>query len=125
MKSPDELDPDEIDARWNDITSELGDIEGNREIPRPSASGPRDYIVDEEDETFVPPEPESHTFRLRSILGWLLIAVGLVGILVVALSDASAGLIGFLFAAMAVSGLLVLVTGLPEKRDPDDDGAHV
>ena len=124
MNSPDELDPDEIEARWSDLTAQLGEISGKRESPRTPAEGPRDYLVDEDDDEFVPPEPDPRAFTSRSVLGWFLIAVGLVGVLVVTVT-AGSGFAGILCGLIGMSGLLILVTGLPEHRDPDDDGARV
>lgn len=124
MNSPDELDPDEIEARWSDLTAQLGEISGKREAPRSPSGGPRDYQVDEDDDEFVPPEPDARAFTARSVLGWFLIAVGLVGVLVVTLTNTS-GILGILCGVIGMSGLVVLVTGLPAHRDHDDDGAQV
>lgn len=124
MRTPDELDPEEVDARWNDLTAQLGDIGGHREIRRPPVTGPRDYIAEEDDGAFVPPVPEDRPFNPRTVLGWFLIGVGLVGIFVIALARGSA-VAGVFCALLSVAGVGVLVTGLPSRRDPDDDGAQV
>lgn len=125
MRSPDELDPDEVNERWNDLTAQLGDLSGRREVRQPTASGPRDYLVDDDDdEGFEPPVPEPHPVALRTLVGWLLLVVGIGGVLAVALTDMNR-LVALLSAAAAIGGLAVLVTGLPVHRDPDDDGAAV
>lgn len=124
MSTPDELDPDDIDARWRDLTAELGDVAGHREVPRPPASGPRDYIAEDDDGAFEPPEPETEPFQLRAMFGWILLIGGIIGILVSAIGHGSTAL-GVVSAVSAVSGLVVLATGLPTHHDPDDDGARV
>lgn len=124
MRSPDELGPDELDARWNDLTRRLGPLEEPR-VPRPVVGhGPRDYAVEDDDGAFVAPEPRKVAARPRSVLGWFLLAFGLTGVMVVALTHATPWT-GVLFTALAATGLGVLLTGLPPRRDTDDDGAQV
>ncbi|MFH5823018.1 hypothetical protein [Georgenia sp. AZ-5] len=96
-------------------------------VPLP---GPRDYspAEDDEDEGYVPPEPEPLTHADPALtLGWVL-AVGsvLLGfVLAVVWRPLPDGVLGGLGAAL-VGGVALLLWRMPARRDDDrDDGAVV
>lgn len=131
-RTPDDFDPDELDARWNDLTSRLGPLAGppaagprSGDASSPATpSGPRDYEVPEDDSGFEEPDPELGEPEPATALGWMALGLGLVGLFVV-FAVRGATWMGVLSTAMAVGGLLSLVVRLPRHADRDDDGAQV
>ncbi len=143
-------DQAEFDRRWQHIVADLGPLglpDGPSEEPAdargepvperpgagvaPSAWGPRDYAVDDDDEgEFIPPDPPALGSGRPSVV---LSAVGLSGaplaLLLAALfwPGIPTVLVGMLIAVM-IAGGVGLFLSLPRDRDRGpwgDDGAQV
>ncbi len=127
-RTPDGFDPEELDARWNDLTSRLGPLGLPPEAegaPQPTAGpGPRDYEVVEDDSGFEEPDPAIGSPDPATALGWLALGIGILGVFVVFLTGA-ATMWGVLSTVVAVGGLLSLVVRLPRHSERNDDGAQV
>ena len=98
---------DEERRAWQDLAGQL---------ERPGAgSNPRDYEPAEDDDGFVPPEPDAPATPLRQRAPWLVLAASLA--LLVWLAYARAPW-GFALLAVAASAwaLLTLVRRLPQER---------
>ncbi len=120
MKSPDEFNPDELNAKWEDLTRNLGPLD-----EFPAGSGPRDYEVPEDTSGFEPPHPAWTPPRPRAVLGAALLVLGLVGVVIVAVTRGPVAA-GVITTLVALAGFVVLIAGLPRRSAPDDDdGARV
>lgn len=118
-RTPGDFDPDELDARWDDLTSRLGPLRPPRDPP-----GPRDYEVSDDEEGFEEPDPPLGNPDPVTVLAWLSLGVGVLGVFVGVVTSAP-GWVAPLGILLAVGGLVTLVVRLPERSDPDDDGAQV
>ncbi|HZL80575.1 MAG TPA: hypothetical protein VFC06_01310 [Demequina sp.] len=131
-RTPGDFDPDELDARWNDLTSRLGPLDGTRAIPVEAAPqspgelarGPRDYEVPEDDSGFEEPDPELGNPDPATALSWFALGIGVLGLFVVVIAG-SPPWVGVLSTALTVGGLVALLVRLPRHTDRDDDGAQV
>lgn len=134
-----ELDDETVASRWAELTASLGPLDvpapapaTPEEPPAPSAPavdepvarplGPRDYLEDEDEEGYVPPEPEplSHADPALT-LGWVATVVSLLTGLVLALvwrplPDAVFAVLG----GVLVAGVGLLLWRMPAGRDHDD-----
>ncbi len=134
-RTPDEFDPDELDARWNDLTSRLGPLGVPREGEHPekaggtgpvptSPPGPRGHEVPDDETGFEEPDPVLGHTDPATVLGWLALGLGILGVFMV-FATRAATILGVLSTAVAVSGLISLVVRLPQHANRDDDGAQV
>jgi len=140
-----ELDSLSMDAEFLRLVSELDDVPGFRTVhgatrngAEPRATGPRDWpasaeveALEEAESHFVPPDPELDLSGdpLR-ILGWVLVVVGVVGILVgVILMSVLPRYVAGIGGGAVLLGAVVLVWRMPHGRDDHDltgsDGAVV
>lgn len=109
----------EVDGAFQEIT---------REYRKAALPGPRDYIVDEDDEQFTPPDPgpvaSSDPFLT---LGWFLLAGGLIIILLSLMVWPSAPRLFHIgcVAAVLIGGAILTWRMPRHKRDDDDLGAVV
>ncbi len=118
-RTPDDFDPDELDARWDDLTSRLGPLRTPRE-----PSGPRDYEVDEDEDGFEEPDPPLGNPDPGTVLAWLALGVGLLAAVVGVAAD-TPGWVAPLGVLLAAGGLVTLFVRLPDRTERDDDGAQV
>ncbi|TLM71968.1 hypothetical protein [Pseudarthrobacter sp. NamB4] len=90
-------------------------------------AGPRDYEVDEEEDTFVPEEPPSLAgTEPLTMLAWLAAVGGPVALLLSAMFWRSAPLLAIVgIVAVFVLGTVYLIMKLPQEKDENDDGARV
>jgi hypothetical protein len=128
-RTPDDFDPDELDARWDDLTSRLGPLrqprdDGRVDSPLPGAGGPRDYEVAEDEEGFEEPDPPLGNPEPATVLAWLALGVGILAVFV-GVAASTPGWVAPLGVILAVGGLITLFVRLPEHIDRDDDGAQV
>lgn len=95
--------------------------------PQGAAGGPRDYQVEDDEDTFVPEEPPrlSEADPL-TVLAWLGAVGGPIALLLSVMFWRSAPLLAIvgMVAAFAVS-VVFLITKLPHEKDEYDDGARV
>lgn len=125
-RTPDELDPDELDARWNDLTSRLGPLApppqgGVPELAAqvsPAPRGPRDYEAEDDEGAFEEPDPQLGEPNPVTALAWVAMVAGIVGAFVATFSGSA--WLGALCLVLAVGGLTVLVVRLPRHSDGDD-----
>ncbi|MGM0385875.1 MAG: hypothetical protein ACQERF_07850 [Actinomycetota bacterium] len=131
-RTPDDFDPDELDARWDDLTSRLGPLrpprdDGTADSPSPDARvtpGPRDYEVTEDEDGFEQPDPPLGDAEPATVLAWLALGVGILAVFV-GVAASTPGWVAPLGVILAVGGLVTLFVRLPEHVDRDDDGAQV
>jgi hypothetical protein len=100
------------------------------EVPAPdAASGPRDYIVEEpdEDEGYVPPEPEPlGAGEPLLVLAWIGAVGSPLGLLLTAMLWRGAPFAAVLgMVVLFVASAVYLLFRLPKERDGYDDGARV
>lgn len=132
-RTPDDFDPDELDARWDDLTSRLGPLRPPQEplpgervspVPPTPLPGPRDYDVEDDEGGFEQPDPQLGNPDPVTALAWFALGVGIVGAFAAVVAGA-AGWVGVLSSAAAVGGLVTLLVRLPQHSERDDDGAQV
>ncbi|HZK05862.1 MAG TPA: hypothetical protein VFC82_08450 [Actinomycetaceae bacterium] len=134
----DDLSRAEVESRWLELTSQLGDFASTvptapaepaeRPVGPVPGRGPRDYEVEDDDGAFVPPEADvdldpsalSAGFRL----GWFLVILGILATIVVFFTRGPAwiAIIGTLVTA---GGILTLAMALPERQGDDDNNGAV
>lgn len=112
----------QVEARWKELAGQLGVLQ-QTDLP---ASGPRDYAVEDDDEPFVPPDPD---IRLNPAspqvrLGWFLLILGLVGLFTAFITHAP-GAVGIASLLFAVGGFVTLVLALPRNHADDDANGAV
>ncbi|GAA0537687.1 hypothetical protein GCM10011581_38420 [Saccharopolyspora subtropica] len=115
-------------SRWPDA-DRAEKPEDAAEPARTADSGPRDWTVpaNEEDEHYVPPEPPPlPTPRPATLIGIVVIAVGLVLLLVPGLAGLSTAVtlpLGLVLISGGIGWLLLRLRQTPPSSD--DDGAQV
>jgi fatty acid desaturase len=89
--------------------------------------GPRDYLADDDDGSFVPEDPPSLAGAdPLTVLAWLGAAGGPVALLLSAMFWRSAPLLAILgIVAVFVLSVVFLIMKLPQEKDENDDGARV
>ena len=89
--------------------------------------GPRDYDVDDDDDTFVPEEPPSLAgTEPLTMLAWLGAVGGPLALLFTAMFWRSAPLLAILGIVGAfVASVVYLIMRLPHEKNEDDDGARI
>ncbi|MDQ0103632.1 hypothetical protein J2T10_003297 [Paenarthrobacter nicotinovorans] len=91
------------------------------------APGPRDFEVDDDDESFVPEEPPSLAgTEPLTMLAWVGAVGGPIALLFTAMFWRSAPLTAILgIVAAFVVSVVFLIMRLPQEKNEDDDGARI
>jgi len=89
--------------------------------------GPRDFEVDEDEESFVPEEPPSLAgTEPLTMLAWIGAVGGPLALLFTAMFWRSAPLAAILgIVAAFVASVVFLIMRLPQEKNEDDDGARI
>ncbi|SEJ75222.1 hypothetical protein SAMN04487917_11243 [Arthrobacter sp. yr096] len=89
--------------------------------------GPRDFEVDEEDDSFVPEEPASLAgTEPLTMLAWVGAVGGPIALLLTAMFWRSAPLTAILgIVAAFVASVVFLIMRLPQEKNDNDDGARI
>lgn len=121
----------EVSRRFKELTAGLDDLDlslldgadGPDSRSASPAQGPRDYIVDEQDEPFVHPHQAELDASLSLLVkcGWISVLIGVIGTIAVYWTGAPvfAGIISFTFI---VIGFITLLWALPKRREDDPEG---
>lgn len=88
-----------------------------------------DHVMDRYGDDFVPPNPEIGRVKLSKLVFWVLLIVGVIGVIASAFIPTLAAILGSIFglcALVGAAGLLVQHKGHSQTRvDEFDDGARV
>jgi hypothetical protein len=92
-----------------------------------SLPGPRDYVADDDGDSFVPEDPPSLAgTEPLTMLAWLGAVGGPVALLLSAMFWRSAPLLAILgIVAVFILSAVFLIMKLPQEKDENDDGARV
>jgi hypothetical protein len=104
-----------------------GSIQEGGPLDGATSESPRDYGVEDEDDTFIPEEPPSlaGTDPL-TMLAWLGAVGGPVALLLSAMFWRSAPMLAILgIVVVFVLAVVYLIMKLPQEKDDSDDGARV
>lgn len=115
-------------AQWRLPNDDEPPTSSFEEPAAPASQSDRDALLDDEDDTFVPPEPQPFDADDPStgiMLGFLV--VGPLWLLYLLFFDRNAATLWWsIAAAMSFAGFVMLVARQPKSReDDDDDGARV